>query len=177
MRLFDADSLPEPAPLERPSESELRRLVPARDDLRPLYVTGYGMTVGKSGEVLQVREKKQLVQEARLHETSAVNVFGNVHLTASAIEALCLADKPIVHFSFGGWFYGLTQGLGLKNVFLRRDQFERAADQNFCVGVARAIVGSKIRNQRTLLQIRCESEVVPPEPRPGRSLQGPASHS
>lgn len=152
LMLFDPDALPEPAPLERPSETELRRLVPARDDLRPLYVTGYGMTVGKSGEVLQIREKKQVVQEARINETSAVNLFGNVHLTASAIEALCLAEKPIAHFSFGGWFYGLTQGLGLRNVFLRRDQFERAADPKFCVGVARAIVASKIRNQRTLLQ-------------------------
>ncbi|MDA1094751.1 MAG: CRISPR-associated endonuclease Cas1 [Acidobacteria bacterium] len=152
LSLFEKPSLPPPAPLERPADVELRRLVPARDDLRPLYVTGYGMTVGKSGEVLQIREKKALVQEARINAISAVNLFGNVHLTASAIEALCFAEKPIAHFSFGGWFYGLTQGLGLKNVYLRRDQFDRAADPDFCIDVAREFVASKIRNQRTLLQ-------------------------
>ncbi len=138
---------------------EPRRLVPARDDLRPLYVTGHGLTIGKSGEVLQVREKKALVQEARLNEISQVNVFGNVQLTASAVETLCFAEKPVAHFSYGGWFYGLTQGLGLKNVFLRKDQFGRAEDPAFCVRIARAIVGSKIRNQRTLLQ---RNHVEPP---------------
>ena len=152
LSLFTGEDWDVPGPLSKPPESELRRLVPARDDLRPLYVTGHGLTIGKSGEVLQVREKKQVVQEARLNDVSQVNVFGNVMITSSAIEALCFAEKPIAHFSFGGWFYGLTQGLGLRNVFLRRGQFERAADPAFCVSLARELVASKIRNQRTMLQ-------------------------
>ncbi|HWF84922.1 MAG TPA: CRISPR-associated endonuclease Cas1 [Vicinamibacterales bacterium] len=143
---------------------EPRRLVPARDDLRPLYVTGYGMTIGKSGDVLQVREKKALVKEARLNEVSQVNVFGNISVTAPAVQGLCAAEKPIAYFSSGGWFYGLTQGLGLRNVFLRRDQFRRADDPVFCVRVAREIVATKIRNQRTLIQ---RNHVEPP----ARTLQ------
>ena len=139
-------------PLARPSEAEPRRLVPARDDLRPLYVTGHGLTIGKSGGVLQVREKKQLIQEARLNDVSQVNVFGGVMLTSAAIEALCLAEKPVAHFSFGGWFYGLTHGMGLRNVFTRRGQFDGASDPDFCVSLAREFVTSKIRNQRTMLQ-------------------------
>lgn len=150
--LFAPDDVDVPKPLSGPPEGELRRLVPARDDQRPLYVTGYGLTVGKSGEVLQVRDKKQLVQEARIKDVSQVNVFGTVHVTSAVIEALCFAEKPIAHFSFGGWFYGLTQGLGLRNVFLRRSQFERADDELFCVAMARGFVASKIRNQRTMLQ-------------------------
>ena len=144
---------------------DVRRLVPARDDLRPLYVTGHGMTIGKSSEVLQVREAgrgkspSKLVQEARMNEISQVNAFGNVQLTASAVQGLCYADKPIAHFSYGGWFYGLTQGLGLKNVFLRREQFRRADDAAFCLRVAREVVATKIRNQRTLLQ---RNHIEPP---------------
>ena len=42
--------------------------------------------------------------------------------------------------------------MGLKNVFLRRDQFARASEPDFCLQVARDIVSTKIRNQRTLLQ-------------------------
>ena len=53
----------------------------ARDDLRPLYVTGYGFTVGKSNDVLQVKEKGQLVQEVRIREVSQVSVFGFFVLT------------------------------------------------------------------------------------------------
>jgi CRISPR-associated protein Cas1 len=129
---------------------EVRRLVPARDDLRPLYVTGYGFSIGKSGGVLQIREKGSVVQEARLNDVSQVNVFGSVSVTSGAVQALCELERPIAYFSFGGWFYGMTTGLGLKNVFLRREQFRRSDDEAFCLRVARAIVATKIRNQRTM---------------------------
>jgi CRISP-associated protein Cas1 len=133
-------------------DQPVRRLIPARDDLRPLYVTGYGLIVGKTGEVLQIRERKKPVQEVRVGEISQVNVFGNVQFTAAALQGLCWAEKPIAHFSYGGWFYGLTQGLGLKNVFLRKRQFTLAEEPFFCLGVAREFVAAKIRNQRTLLR-------------------------
>lgn len=139
--------------------AEPRRLVPARDDLRPLYVTGHGLTIGKTGEVLRIKDREKVVQEVRMNEISQVNVFGNVQLTASALQGLCWAEKPIAHFSYGGWFYGLTTGLGLKNVFLRRAQFARAGDREFRLGVSRSLVASKIRNQRTLLM---RNHVEPP---------------
>lgn len=155
--LFPGCDLP-PAPV--PAEADaVRRLVPARDDLRPLYVAGHGVTVGKHGEVLQIRERGKSVQEVRIGEISQVNVFGNVQLTASAVQGLCWAERPIAHFSFGSWFYGLTQGMGLQNVFLRREQFRRAEDARFALRIARQIVASKIRNQRTLLQ---RNHVEPP---------------
>jgi len=134
------------------TDKPIRRLVPARDDLRPLYVNGNGLSIGRTSEVLRVREKGKVVQDVRLNEISHVSVFGNNQLTAAAIHGLCRLEKPIAHFSFGGWFYGVTQGMGLKNVFLRRDQFRRAEDHTFCLSVARAIVATKIRNQRTLLK-------------------------
>ncbi len=156
MPLFDAG---EEEPLASPRTGEIRRLVPARDDLRPLYVTGHNLLVGKSGEVLQVREKGQLVQEVKLKDISQVNLFGNASLTAAAVQGLCEEEKPVSYFSYGGWFYGVTQGLGLRNVFLRREQFRRADDEAFCLRIAREIVASKIRNQRTLLQ---RNHVEPP---------------
>ena len=157
MGLFD-ESAAVAVPPELVDE-DVRRLVPARDDLRPLYVTGYNFTIGKSNDVLQVREKGALVQEVRIREISQVSAFGNVTMTAGAVQALCEAEKPIAYFSVGGWFYGLTQGLGLKNVFLRRDQFRRAEDETFCLSLAQELVASKIRNQRTLLQ---RNHVEPP---------------
>ncbi|MEW5981358.1 MAG: CRISPR-associated endonuclease Cas1 [Acidobacteriota bacterium] len=150
--LFPGIDPAEDRPLDRPPLGDVRRLVPARDDLRPLYVTGHGLFMGKSGEVLQIKDAKRLVQEARIHELSQVSVFGSVSFSAGAVQALCGAERPLAHFSSGGWFYGLTTGLGLKNVFLRREQFRRADDPTFCLLVARDVVVTKIRNQRTLLQ-------------------------
>lgn len=161
LRLFEEEDLSAADRLgvRAPIPDHVRRLIPARDDLRPLYITGHGLVVGKTGEVLQIRKRGETVQEVRVNEISQVNVFGNVQLTASAIQGLCWAEKPLAHFSYGGWFYGLTHGLGLKNVFLRKSQFARADDEDFCLAVAREIVATKVRNQRTLLQ---RNHIEPP---------------
>lgn len=142
-------------------EAPARRLVPSREDLRPLYVVGQGMSIGRSGDVLRVKDRdRKVVQEAKIFQTSQVNVFGNVSITAPAIQALCGMEMPIAHFSTGGWFYGLTQGLGVRNAYLRAEQFRLAAEPAFCLRMASAIVASKIRNQRTLLN---RNHVEPPK--------------
>ena len=156
--LFEADEAEEPRVNDLTGE-DVRRLVPARDDLRPLYVTGYQLSIGKSGERLVIKEKGKVVQDARINEISQVNLFGPIVITGAAVQALCYAEKPLAHFSMGGWFYGMTTGLGLKNVFLRREQFHRADDEAFCLTLARDLVSTKIRNQRTLLQ---RNHIEPP---------------
>jgi CRISPR-associated protein Cas1 len=140
-------------------EQEVRRLLPARDDLRPLYLNTPGLRVGKSGQVLRIQEKDRVVEEVRIGEICQVNLFGNIQLTTQAVQTLCELDVPIAYFSMGGWFYGLTRGLGERNVSLRRGQFRLADDPRFCLTIARALVVGKIRNQRTLLQ---RNHVEPP---------------
>ena len=154
--LFDL-GLPS-APSE-PNGKEPRRLVPARDDLRPLYLNAQGLYVGKSGNVLKVKAKDKVVQEVRIGETCQVNLFGNIQMSTQAIQALCEGEVPIAYFSMGGWFYGVTHGLGVKNIYLRRDQFRLADVPSFCLRLARRLVSGKIRNQRTMLQ---RNHVEPP---------------
>jgi CRISP-associated protein Cas1 len=151
--LFDVDIPPRTAsatPANR--DDEVRRLVPARDDLRPLYLNTPGLRVGKSGAVLKVQEKDKVVQEVRIGEICQLSLFGNIQLSTQAIQELCEREVPIAFFSQGGWFYGVTQGLGVKNIYLRREQFRLADVPAFCVRLDRALVAGKIRNQRTLLQ-------------------------
>ena len=145
--------------LSHPSSPDVRRLVPARDDLRPLYLNTQGLYVGKSGQVLEVREKDKSVQKVRLNEICQLNLMGNIQITTQAIQTLCQAEIPIAYFSMGGWFYGVTQGLGVKNIYLRREQFRLADVPAFCLRLARALVAGKIRNQRTMLQ---RNHVEPP---------------
>jgi CRISPR-associated protein Cas1 len=136
----------------KPPKREVRPLVTPRSELRPLYLNSQGVRVGKSGAVLQVREKDALVQEIRIGEVCQVSLMGNVQLSTQAVQALCEADVPICYFSMGGWFYGITIGLNEKNVFLRRNQFRFAEQDYFSRALARQLVAGKIRNQRTLLQ-------------------------
>ncbi len=159
LTLFEVAESPR-AQTELPTfDSDVRRLVPARDDLRPLYLNTPGLRVGVSRGVLQIRKERQLVQEVRIGEICQINVMGHVQLTTQAIQTLCRNEVPIAYFSQGGWFYGVTHGFGLKNVFLRRDQFRLADVPSFCLRLARALVAGKIRNQRTMLM---RNHVEPP---------------
>jgi len=135
----------------KPANREMRRLMTPRDDLRPVYLNTPGLRVGKSGAVLQVKEREALVQEIRMNEICQLNLMGNIQISTQAVQALCEEEIPVCYFSMGGWFYGITTGLSTKNVFLRQRQFAMAGEAWFCKRVARALVAGKIRNQRTFL--------------------------
>ncbi len=135
-------------------ESEPRRLVPTRDDALPLYVQSQGGSIGLSGECLQIRFGRdgKEKQEVRLIDVSDVAVFGQVGVTTPALRTLVQRGIPISYFSVGGWFYGMSAGLHHKNVELRRLQFAAAGDPARALAIARRIVSTKIRNQRTMLR-------------------------
>ena len=129
-----------------------RRLMPARDDALPVYVQGFGYSVGLKGDTLEVREKGKMVSEAKLFETSQMNLFGNVQISAQAIRELASREIPIVHLSYGGWLNAVTTPPPHKNIELRRAQFALAGDAEKCLHLARSFVSGKIHNQRTLLR-------------------------
>jgi CRISPR-associated protein Cas1 len=104
LALFD---LPRCKPVKR----EVRPMTTPRSELRPLYLNSQGVKLGKSGAVLQVKDKEKLLQEVRIGEICQVNLMGNVQITTQAVQALCESDIPICYFSMGGWFYGITMGL------------------------------------------------------------------
>lgn len=159
LTLFDVDRHEPSVKTQETSGESVRRLVAARDELRPLYLNTQGLYVGKSGQVLQVKEKQRVVQEVRINEICQVNLMGNIQMSTQAVQTLCQAEIPIAYFSMGGWFYGVTEGLGIKNIFLRREQFRLADVPAFCLRLARALVAGKIRNQRTML---LRNHVEPP---------------
>ncbi|MCC6343981.1 MAG: CRISPR-associated endonuclease Cas1 [Bryobacterales bacterium] len=135
----------------KPTAKETRRLVTPRPELRPAYVDTQGLRVGKSGEVLQIKDKDTLKHEIRMCEISQLNLMGNIQITTQAVQNLCERSVPVCYFSQGGWFYGITAGMNTKNVFLRKAQYRLADEGWFCLRLARKLVAGKIRNQRTML--------------------------
>jgi CRISPR-associated protein Cas1 len=138
-------------PHER-TEVAARRLIPARDDQLAVYVQGQGLSVGLKGETLEIRDRGKAINEARLLDTSQLNLFGNVQLSAQALRELAAREIPVLHLSYGGWLTAVTTPPPHKNIELRRRQFAVAADPEACLRLARAFVSGKIRNQRTLLR-------------------------
>ncbi len=147
-------------PQKQASDEEVRRLLPARDDALPLYVQEQGARIGKHGECFRISLKDARLGEARIFETSQVCVFGNVQISTQALQEMLTRDIPVVYFTTGGWFYGITHGLSHKNVELRRAQFQAAADPIYRVEFASAIVTTKIENCRTLLM---RNHIDPPQ--------------
>jgi len=133
-------------------KGQVRRLVPARDDALPLYIKEQGTTLGKSGDVLTVKRRQEVLQKVKLLDVSQVCLLGNVQVTSQALREITAAGIPVAHFSYGGWFHALTSGLIHKNVELRMAQFAAVADPGRCVSLARQFVVGKIRNSRTLLR-------------------------
>lgn len=134
-----------------PAGKTPRRLIAARDDKRPLYIATPGVAVGKKSGLVQVKEKGDVTAEIRISDLSHMAVFGAATVSTSLLQELCEKDIPVSYFSSGGFFFGLTRGQSLKNVFTRIAQFEVAAAPVRSLGLARAMVHGKIRNQRTLL--------------------------
>ena len=57
------------ARLPQAAEAEARLLVAPRVDLRPLYVNTHGLSIGKSGGVLRIKDRdKKVVQDVRINE-------------------------------------------------------------------------------------------------------------
>lgn len=159
--LFEV-GLPQLVQIDQTDEQEqkpIRQLVTVRDEAKPVYLNTQGMSVGVSGQVLTIKEKDKKIQEIRLKDVSQLNLFGAVQVSTQAIQILLQEDIPLVYFSFGGWFHGMTQAVGLRNILWRREQFRKADQPRFCLSLAKELVIGKIRNQRTMIQ---RNHIEPP---------------
>lgn len=130
---------------------EVRRLYPPREPSLPFYIQEQGARVGKKGARLIVSKGEEELGQVRLKDVSQVVLMGGVSISAQAMHLLCEEGIPVVHTSRGHWFYGVTQGITLRNSYDRAAQFEAAADAERSLAFAKAIVAGKGANQRTLL--------------------------
>ena len=140
---------------------EVRRLVPARDEAVPVYVTEQGSVIGVSGERLTIRRPEGDPVSVRLLDVSQVSLYGNVQVTAQALRALADRGIPIFHHTYGGWLAAVTSGVLSHNAQLRCEQYRVGDNAERALNIAKAIVAGKLQNQRTLL--RRNHAACPPE--------------
>ncbi len=130
----------------------VRQLLAPSDHALPLYLQTNGLSVGISGEVLEIREKGKCIADARFIDTSQLCLFGNIQVSTQAVRELAQRNIPICYFSYGGWFSAITTGLAHRNVELRQAQYRQAFDPGACLRLARRLVAAKIQNSRTFLR-------------------------
>lgn len=140
---------------EAASEAEkkpIRNLNPPDDERWPVYVHAQGATLGKAGELVEIRSRDGTKSVARLGEVGHIAVFGTVQLTSALIHELCRREIGVSFYSSGAWYYGALGGIATINVNTRIAQFRVASDPSASLPLARCMVAAKIQNARTLLR-------------------------
>lgn len=130
-----------------------RRILPARPDGGVLYLASQGLSLGKDGDQVAIREKGELIEKVPLKDVIQVVTFGQgVGISTPALHWLLDNGRSVCHLSRGGRLLGLTQPLATQNVALRQAQYLKFTLPELRLAMARDLVASKIRNQRTLLR-------------------------
>lgn len=133
------------AAIDEPSPPAIPRLFPEIDERQILHVTEAGSRVGKQGEEIVVtpREGKPIRLAGR--KLSAIVLHGAVQISAQAVH-YALAHDVGVHWLTGGGQYvgGLTPPGGVQR---RHRQFAALNNPDFCLGLARRLVRTKVTNQ------------------------------
>ncbi len=155
--------LPDEVGFLRRGEGAPRPLAVRNAAALPLYVQDPRARIRKQGLELLIEREDEAPVRARLADTSAVVILGYASITTPALHELLRRDIPIAWHSTGGWFLGLTTGLGHRNVELRSAQYAASFDRTRSLALARRFIEAKIRNQRTLLR-RNSREREPVEP-------------
>lgn len=176
-RLFGADRLPKPFVFNPTIGIELKRafsstgdilqmnplplpdtdqtseyLPPALVTLCTLYIHEHGATVGCENERLEVISYGRELLSVPIAKIEQINLYGNSHLTISAIKN-CLKRKiPIFIFSGPARLLGSIESHQNENLELRQLQYERSQDLAFRLDVARRIVLAKVNNCKGFLQ-------------------------
>ncbi len=134
------------------SREASRRLTVAHDDRSVVHVLTPGSSVHKDGEGLRIVPRDGEPTRVLTKDISHLALFGPSQVSSQAVHHLMRVGVGISHHTSAGTLLGFTHPLATRNIGLRRAQYRAADDPARCLEVARGLVTSKIRNQRTVLR-------------------------
>lgn len=119
--------------------------------LNTLYVTTPESWLRLDNDTLRVEVDKEVRLRVPLHHLQAVVCFGHVGMSAPLMHRLADDGIALVLLDSHGRFKARLEGAVSGNVLLRRAQHAAAGDTAATLGVARAVVAGKLKNQRQVL--------------------------
>lgn len=96
-------------------------------------------------------------------EEPNVVIFGQAQVTTQAAHGLLDAGADVAFLTRSGRLKGLLSAGLSKNAVIRLAQYKRFSETSFRLGVARAIVAGKIKNQRVMVSRYCRRRQPPDE--------------
>lgn len=116
-----------------------------------LYLMEQNATVSKEGGRLLVKKEGAVSQTIHLFKLEQIVLFGNIFLTPAVIRYLLREGIDTAFMTYKGRYLGRLQSALGKNIILRREQFRKIEDSNFCLSTAKFIVKGKVANLRAVL--------------------------
>lgn len=117
-----------------------------------LYVLDQGAQLHKESRRLTVRKDGEEMTSIPLFKVDQVMLFGNIGITTPALRALLADNIDVIFLTQDGQYRGRLVGAASPQVALRMAQYRAADDLQRTLGLARTIVGGKIKNLRFTLQ-------------------------
>lgn len=119
--------------------------------LNTLYVMTPLAYVHLENDTLRIDVERQKKMQVPLHHLGAVVCFGNI-MVSPALMHRCADDGiSLVLLDDNGRFKARLEGAVSGNIILRRGQHRAAADEQFALRTAQAMIAGKLRNSRQVL--------------------------
>ncbi|MCL6517082.1 CRISPR-associated endonuclease Cas1 [Alicyclobacillus sp.] len=137
---------------EHPEAQRVRDIVPRRDDLATVYVSGHGSKVGKSGLELVISQADGARTTLPMKDVRHISLFGNVQMSTQLVHECLERGIFVSYLTAAGRLLGMAHPVNTKNILVRQAQFKQFDLDDIRLHLARNIVRAKILNQRTLLR-------------------------
>ena len=116
-----------------------------------LYLIEQNASISKEGGCFLIKREGAVSHTIHLFKLEQIVLFGNIFLTPSVIRYLLQEGIDTAFMTRRGKYLGRLQSALGKNIILRREQFRKIEDQNFCLRTAKSIVKGKLANLRAVL--------------------------
>jgi len=120
--------------------------------LNTLFITTQGSYLSKEGETVVVSVDRETKLQVPIHTLSGVVCFGQVSMSPYLMGFCAEKDVAVSFLTEYGRFLASIRGEVSGNVLLRREQYRRADDEKFCVGIAKNFLTGKFANSRSVLR-------------------------
>jgi len=123
--------------------------------LNTLYITTQGSYLSREGETVVVRVEHETRFRIPILTLGGIVCFGQVSCSPHLMHLCCENNITISFLNEYGKFYARVQGPVSGNVLLRREQYRRADDLEFCTQISRSLLAAKLANSRVVLLRAC----------------------
>ena len=117
-----------------------------------LYLTTEGSKVRKDGGRIVVCVANEKISEIPIEQVDAVVVFTGAHLTEELMVEFLKRGTAVTFLSSRGQYYGRLEPVQSVDVVRQMKQAGLTENNEFCLGISKEFISSKIHNQITVLR-------------------------